>query len=68
MEEVFLDFLCRSSSRILDMSLDESESAVSKIVDLSIVDTKRFQELGSDVRSMVENSDPSIACPWLASC
>jgi len=68
LEEVFLDFLCRSSSRILDMSLDESESAVSKIVDLSIVDTKRFQELGSDVRSMVENSDPSIACPWLASC
>jgi len=50
------------------MSLDESESAVSKIVDLSIVDTKRFQELGSDMRSMVENSDPSMACPWLASC
>jgi len=63
-----LDFLCRSSSRILDMSLGESKSVVSKIVDLSIVDTKRFQELGSDMRSMVENSDPSMACPWLASC
>jgi len=50
------------------MSLDKSESAVSKIVDLSIVDTKRFQELGSGVKSMMENSDSSMACPWLASC
>jgi len=49
------------------MSLDKLGSVVSKIVDLSIVDTKRSQELGSDVRSMVENLDPSIACPWLAS-
>jgi len=45
-EEIFLDFLYRSSSRILDMSLDESGSAVSKMVDLSIVNTKRSQELG----------------------
>jgi len=43
------------------MSLDELGSAVSKIVDLLIVDTKRSQELGSDVRSIVENSDPSIS-------
>jgi len=50
------------------MSLDESGSAVSEIVDLSMVDAKRSQESGSDVRSMVENSDPSIACSWLASC
>ena len=68
LEEVFLDVLHRSSSRILDMSLDESGSAVSEIVDLSMVDAKRSQESGSDVRSMVENSDPSIACSWLASC
>jgi len=49
------------------MSLDELGLAVSKIVDLSIVNTKRSQESGSNVRSIVENSDPSIACPWLAS-
>jgi len=44
------------------MSLDESGSVVSKMVDLSIVNTKRSQELGSDVRSIVENSDPSMVC------
>jgi len=49
------------------MSLDESGSAVSKIVNLSIVDAKRSQESGSNVRSMVENLDPSITCSWLAS-
>jgi len=45
------------------MSLDESGSVVSNIVNLSIIDAKRSQESGSDVRSMMENSDPSIACP-----
>jgi len=45
------------------MSLDESGSAVSNIVNLSIIDAKRFQESGSDMKSMIENSDSSIACP-----
>ena len=58
-----MDFLYRSSPRILDISLDESGSIVFKMVDLSIVDAKRSQKSGSNVRSMVENSNPSIACP-----
>ena len=45
------------------MSLDELGSAVSEIVDLSIADAKRSQESGNDIRIIVENSDPSMACP-----
>jgi len=45
------------------MSLDELELAVSEIVNLSIVNAKRSQKSDNNVRIIVENSNPSIACP-----
>jgi len=50
------------------MSLDKSGLTVSEIVNLSMVNTKRFQELGNNIRIIIENSDFSIAYSWHVSC
>ena len=64
----FLDHLQTSSSKTLAISLEESGSAVSVMVDLSMVDANCSQESESDVRSIMENSDVVSISPWLESC
>ena len=64
----FLDCLWTSSSKTLAISLEESGSAVSVMVDLSMVDANWSQESGSDVRSVMENSDAVSISPLLESC